>query len=287
MSNTFIQDVRAKANGHWEGILQQLGIPTNRQESECPNCGGNTRYRFDDKEGRGTYFCSHCGAGTGLDLVMKVNKCGARQAAEQVAAILALPLPVVKPTIEKSDNRTITERVNSLVAKAVSGQSDYLLNKGLQRPSLLLDEGSLLLVLQNMGGTPTGAQLIKPNGEKKLIAGSRKKGAFIPVNILPEHTDTVIIAEGYATAVTVSLLMQGVAISALDSGNLIHVAHSCREVWPDAKIILAADNDNKPDGSNTGKIAAGKAAQAGNGMGSLLKMVSQEVFSIYDRVKHY
>ncbi|WPD76399.1 DUF927 domain-containing protein [Dickeya fangzhongdai] len=265
MSNTFIQDVRAKANGHWEGILQQLGIPTNRQESECPNCGGNTRYRFDDKEGRGTYFCSHCGAGTGLDLVMKVNKCGARQAAEQVAAILALPLPVVKPTIEKPDNRTITERVNSLVAKAVSGQSDYLLNKGLQRPSLLLDEGSLLLVLQNMGGTPTGAQLIKPNGEKKLIAGSRKKGAFIPVNILPEHTDTVIIAEGYATAVTVSLLMQGVAISALDSGNLIHVAHSCREVWPDAKIILAADNDNKPDGSNTGKIAAEKAAQAVNG----------------------
>lgn len=75
MSNTFIQDVRTKANGHWEGILQQLGIPTNRQESECPNCGGNTRYRFDDKEGRGTYFCSHCGAGTGVGLVMKANKC--------------------------------------------------------------------------------------------------------------------------------------------------------------------------------------------------------------------
>nr|WP_240635023.1 primase-helicase zinc-binding domain-containing protein [Brenneria salicis]NMN91285.1 putative DNA primase/helicase [Brenneria salicis ATCC 15712 = DSM 30166]RBP59487.1 primase-helicase-like zinc-binding protein [Brenneria salicis ATCC 15712 = DSM 30166]RLM29708.1 hypothetical protein BHG07_14520 [Brenneria salicis ATCC 15712 = DSM 30166] len=142
MSKTFIQNVRAKANGHWEKILQQLGIPTNRQESECPNCGGNTRYRFDDKEGRGTYFCSHCGAGTGLDLVMKVNKCGARQAAEQVAEILALPLPVVTPASEKPDNRTITERVNSLVAKAVSGQSDYLLNKGLQRPSLLLDDGS-------------------------------------------------------------------------------------------------------------------------------------------------
>ncbi|MBN3136141.1 TOPRIM and DUF927 domain-containing protein [Pectobacterium punjabense] len=265
MSNTFIQDVRAKANGHWEGILQRLGIPTNRQESECPNCGGNTRYRFDDKEGRGTYFCSHCGAGTGLDLVMKVNKCGARQAAEQVAEALALPLPVITPASEKPDNRLITERVNSLVAKAVSGQSGYLLNKGLQRPSLLLDDGSLLLILQNMDGIPTGAQLIKPNGEKKLIAGSRKKGAFIPVSALPEHADTVIIAEGYATAITASLLMQGVAISALDSGNLIHVARSCRAVWPDAKIILAADNDSKPDGSNTGKIAAEKAAQAVNG----------------------
>ncbi|MEQ9882600.1 DUF927 domain-containing protein [Pectobacterium brasiliense] len=265
MSNTFIQDVRAKANGHWEGILQRLGIPTNRQESECPNCGGNTRYRFDDKEGRGTYFCSHCGAGTGLDLVMKVNKCGARQAAEQVAEVLALPLPVVMPASEKPDNRLITERVNSLVAKAISGQSGYLLNKGLQRPSLLLDDGSLLLILQNMDSTPTGAQLIKPNGEKKLIAGSRKKGAFIPVSTLPEHTDTVIIAEGYATAITTSLLMQGVAISALDSGNLIRVARSCRAVWPDAKIILAADNDRKPDSNNTGKITAEKAALAVNG----------------------
>ncbi|GKW09902.1 TOPRIM and DUF927 domain-containing protein [Pectobacterium sp. IFB5596] len=265
MSNTFIQDVRTKANGHWEGILQRLGIPINRQESECPNCGGNTRYRFDDKEGRGTYFCSHCGAGTGLDLVMKVNKCDAWQAAEQVAEVLALPLPVITPASEKPNHRLITERVNSLVAKAVSGQSDYLLNKGLQRPSLLLDDGSLLLALQNMDGTTTGAQLIKPNGEKKLIAGSRKKGAFIPVSTLPEHTDTVIIAEGYATALTTSLLMQGVAISALDSGNLIHVARSCRTVWPDTKIILAADNDNKPDGSNTGKIAAEKAALAVNG----------------------
>ncbi|WP_233983321.1 TOPRIM and DUF927 domain-containing protein [Pectobacterium versatile] len=265
MSNTFIQDVRTKANGHWEGILQRLGIPTNRQESECPNCGGNTRYRFDDKEGRGTYFCSHCGAGTGLDLVMKVNKCDAWQAAEQVAEVLALTLPVITPASEKPDHRLVTERVNSLVAKAVSGQSEYLRNKGLQRPSLLLDDGSLLLVLQNMDGTTTGAQLIKPNGEKKLVAGSRKKGAFIPVSTLPKHTDTVIIAEGYATAITASLLMQGVTISALDSGNLIHIARSCRAVWPDAKIILAADNDHKTDGRNTGKIAAEKAALAVNG----------------------
>lgn len=265
MSGMFINEVRAKANGHWVGILQQLGISTNRQESECPNCGGNTRYRFDDKEGRGTYFCSHCGAGTGLDLVMKVNKCSARQAAEQVAKVLALPLPIVTPAREKPDTRSITERVNALLAKAVSGQSDYLLSKGLQRPSLLLDDGTLLLVLQYLDGTPIGAQLIKPNGEKKLIAGSRKKGALVPVDPLPEHADTVIIAEGYATAVTVALLMPAVAISAVDCGNLIQVARSCRAAWPDAKIILAADNDSKSDGSNAGKVAAEKAAQAVKG----------------------
>ncbi|HGJ5883462.1 primase-helicase zinc-binding domain-containing protein [Arsenophonus sp.] len=69
---SFIDTVRDRANGNWETILPTFNIPINKKEGPCPACGGNTRYRFDDKEGRGTYFCSHCGPGTGLDLVMKV-----------------------------------------------------------------------------------------------------------------------------------------------------------------------------------------------------------------------
>ncbi|WP_243466128.1 primase-helicase zinc-binding domain-containing protein [Sodalis glossinidius] len=42
---------------------------------------GKTRYRFDDLEGRGTHYCSHCGAGKGLDLVMKVKQYTAPAAA--------------------------------------------------------------------------------------------------------------------------------------------------------------------------------------------------------------
>ncbi|CAK8740352.1 hypothetical protein SODG_003824 [Sodalis praecaptivus] len=36
---TFVDEVRLKANGHWEPILERLGISTNRKESECPSCG--------------------------------------------------------------------------------------------------------------------------------------------------------------------------------------------------------------------------------------------------------
>jgi hypothetical protein len=49
----------------------------------------------------------------------------------------------------------------------------------------ILPDGSLLLILQNMVGDCTGAQIIRPDGTKKLIAGSRKKGAFIPLKPLP------------------------------------------------------------------------------------------------------
>lgn len=272
---TFVNDVRSKAKGHWEAIFQRLDIPTNRSEGECPSCGGKTRYRFDDREGRGTYHCSHCGAGTGLDLVMKVNQCDARSAAEKVAGVMALPLPEPKPAREKPQpNIAIADKVAVLVAKTVSGESQYLHNKGLPSPSnALLSDGSLLLVLQAMDGTTTGAQVIKADGSKRLLAGTTKKGSFIPVRLQSPTEDgqpvTVLIAEGYATGVTVSLLDDGVVLAALDEGNLIHVAKVCRERWPLAKIIIAADNDWHESGEcdekgklklNIGVISAEKAA---------------------------
>ncbi|CRG52658.1 TOPRIM and DUF927 domain-containing protein [Yersinia wautersii] len=272
---TFVEDVRSKAKGHWEAIFQRLDIPTNRSEGECPSCGGKTRYRFDDREGRGTYYCSHCGAGTGLDLVMKVNQCDARSAAEMVAGVMALPLPEPKPAREKpQSNIAIADKVAALVAKTVSGESQYLLNKGLPSPSkALLSDGSLLLVLQTMDGTTTGAQVINPDGSKRLLAGTTKKGSFIPVRLQSPTEDeqpvTVLIAEGYATGVTVSLLGNGVVLAALDEGNLIHVAKVCRAKWPLAQIIIAADNDWHEPGKcdekgkpkqNIGVISAEKAA---------------------------
>jgi putative DNA primase/helicase len=36
-------------------------------------CGGRDRFRFDDKEGDGTYYCSSCGAGDGFNLAEKVT----------------------------------------------------------------------------------------------------------------------------------------------------------------------------------------------------------------------
>ncbi len=272
---TFIEDVRSKAKGHWEAIFQRLDIPTNRGEGECPSCGGKTRYRFDDREGRGTYHCSHCGAGTGLDLVMKVNQCDARSAAEKVASVMSLPLPEPKPARDKpQSNIAIADKVAALVAKTVSGESQYLHNKGLPSPSkALLSDGSLLLVLQAIDGTTTGAQVINPDGSKRLLAGTTKKGSFIPVRLQSPTEDeqpvTVLIAEGYATGVTVSLLGNGVVLAALDEGNLIHVAKVCRAKWPLAKIIIAADNDWHEPGEcdekgkpkqNIGVISAEKAA---------------------------
>ncbi|HHE5334089.1 TPA: primase-helicase zinc-binding domain-containing protein, partial [Klebsiella pneumoniae] len=264
MQNDFVSDVRSKANGYWPSILERLAIPTNRGEGPCPACGGKTRYRFDNKDNRGTYFCSHCGAGTGLDLVMKVNQCGAREAAEMVAEAMALPMPEPKPAREKPQT-DIAGKVAALAAKASPGQSAYLTSKGLQCPFPMLTDGSLLLVLKNGAGATTGAQVIKPDGSKRLVAGTVKKASFGVVNSV-ELTETVIIAEGLATALSVQQFRpDATIIAAIDAGNLLPVAQVMRQRYPNAQIIIAADNDIKPGEPNTGKGAAEKAAKAVSG----------------------
>ena len=64
------------ATGRWPGILASLGVPgeaLRNRHGPCPGCGGSDRFRFDDREGRGTFYCSQGGgtpaAGDGFELL--------------------------------------------------------------------------------------------------------------------------------------------------------------------------------------------------------------------------
>lgn len=77
MSFYDIDEVKFAAKGQWAYILSELfGINASflrKKHGECPACGGRDRFRFDDKNGSGSYFCNGCGAGDGFSLAMKVN----------------------------------------------------------------------------------------------------------------------------------------------------------------------------------------------------------------------
>ncbi len=101
-----------------------------------------------------------------------------------------------------------------------------------------------------------------------------ESGNVIPISEITGTPDTIIITEGYATALTVSQLHDGIVLAAIDEDNLLTVAELVRKQWPESKIILAADNDwhaqderdkNGKLKKNVGKIAAKKAAKAIDG----------------------
>ncbi len=66
----------AAANGRWHEIFVSIGIDAQLVDGKaraCPLCGGKDRFVFDDKHGRGNYFCRQCGPGDGFALVSKYS----------------------------------------------------------------------------------------------------------------------------------------------------------------------------------------------------------------------
>lgn len=67
-------DIHARVS--WPDVLAQLGIPEGvlrNKHGPCPACGGKDRFRFDNKRGRGDFYCNHCGAGDGFKLLERVH----------------------------------------------------------------------------------------------------------------------------------------------------------------------------------------------------------------------
>jgi putative DNA primase/helicase len=76
-----------RAKGRWAGILEAVGVDKahlSNRHGPCPLCGGKDRFRFDDKGGRGTWFCSQCGAGSGAEMVKRFLGVEFREAALEI-----------------------------------------------------------------------------------------------------------------------------------------------------------------------------------------------------------
>ena len=62
--------------GRWRAALVEFGVDdallTNRH-GPCPMCGGKDRFRFDDKDGSGSWICNGCGSGDGFKLLIAVT----------------------------------------------------------------------------------------------------------------------------------------------------------------------------------------------------------------------
>lgn len=97
------------------------------KHGSCPLCGGTDRFRFDNKDGRGTYICNGCGAGDGMKLAMAFTGKPFAEVAAQIDAILGN----VKPDAAVRPGRSDDEILRAL--KSVYRQSEPV------RPGDLVD----------------------------------------------------------------------------------------------------------------------------------------------------
>jgi putative DNA primase/helicase len=108
-------------------------------------------------------------------------------------------------------------------------------------------------------------QRIAPDGTKRFITGGKKAGCYTALATSKDDKSTLVICEGFATGASVREATGYPVIVAFDAGNLKPVAEAIRKKYPDARIIIAADNDQFTQikgqpfnvGIEKGKIAAG------------------------------
>lgn len=83
---------------------------------------------------------------------------------------------------------------------------------------------------------------------------------------LAEPGDPLLICEGWVTGASLHIATGHTVITAMDAGNLMPVAQALRVRFPEANLVLVADNDAKPDrDTNPGVDAARKVALAVDG----------------------
>lgn len=138
------------------------------------------------------------------------------------------------------------------------GSSPYLDKKKITPFGIRFDQGSLVIPIKDVQGRLWSLQYIQPNGDKRFLRGGRKKGCFHLIGTI-EPKKPIIVAEGYATGVSLYMATENSVVVAFDAGNLDPVIEALKSKHPKRKIILAGDDDCWGM-ENTGRIKAEAAA---------------------------
>lgn len=243
--------VRDEARGRWAAILPALGVESRflqNRAGPCPICkAGTDRFRFDDKDGDGTFYCNQCGAGDGLRLVMLVNGWDFKEAANEVRKLagtapvqLARPKPMDDPATRREilntvwrSGRPLRESPAALKWWAMRCGNVPLCNdlRGIDRlryntkgeaPTY---HPGLLALVRNAAGEPAALHrtYLTVAGKKADLALARKALGPIPHGSavrLSEPVETLGIAEGLETAFSATLLCGAPCWAALTADNL-------------------------------------------------------------------
>lgn len=263
------EKIQDRAVNRWADILPALGVSQSfltGKHGACPWCSGTDRFRYDNRNGSGSFICSRCGSGSGVDFVMKflnVDFITARKEIEKHLGLARVSIPAAASSDGDPQIKMKSAWQRCCVLTGADPASRYLISRGLelaQWPSQIRYAPDISYVHDDKSRSSHPAMVAKfvspdalamtlhmtfldAQGNKADVPKVRKLAACkVPpggaVRLAPS-AETMGIAEGIETSLAASLL-DGIPVwAALSAANLV------KWVPPaNAKhVIIYGDND--------------------------------------------
>ena len=270
------------ARGKWRGILMAMGVDgkyLSDKHGPCPVCEGTDRYRWDNKDGRGTFFCSQCGAGNGFDLLMRLNGWDFVTTAKRVDEIVGnVDAEAPRPKMDEAKRVDLLNRLWTGATKLAYGDPafTYLSRRGVlpktipgtlrYHPACPCPDGekrpALIALVQRADGEAANIHrtFLGPNGKadmpdpRAMMPGALPDGCA--VRLFHMHGERLGIAEGIETAFAAAQKFGLPVWSAINATMLAkwQPPEGVREV------VIFGDNDPKFGGQAAAYALASRLA---------------------------
>lgn len=260
-----------RAQGRWPALLPMFGVDPKAltgRHAPCPICGGKDRFRFDNKEGRGTWLCSQCGAGDGFDLIGRALGIAFGDIAKRIDDMDPASVPVTASPKPIDPGKAIVA-MRAVWGMSVAPTGDdpidrYLTGRGIAtRPdprhvrlcwaARYVEEGqepttwpAMIAKISAPDGSGVNVHrtFLTAGGSKAPVGTARKVmlGGLpdgCAVRLMPVVDNTLGIAEGIETALSAAQI-HGIPVWAALNANRL-------EVWSPppgvTRVVIFGDND--------------------------------------------
>jgi len=261
----------------WRGILAHFidDKLLDGQHHPCPICGGKDRFRFDNKNGNGSFYCNSCGAGSGIHLLslsLGLSYTDAWKEVEKVIGESAEQKP------QDAVNRTArVKKILAICHPIIQGGEvwRYLQSRRITEiPSNLHEaeasSGAMMMVGRFAKGNKLAGLHVTfiRNGQKDESCGSAKKmfglvagglnGSAIRLHPL-NGSIKIVVGEGIETTLS-SAKMFGLPGLATGTAGLLEKLEIPAQI---KEVVIAGDNDASFTGQASAYILAKRLTKEG------------------------
>lgn len=256
--------LKIEANGRWFDILSMFIEPKylTGKHCPCPLCGGKDRFRWDNKDGSGSYICSQCGAGTGIHLLAQCQGIEYRQAWRIVEKTLGFTEKIDYKIINEDDKKNIIAKILKTITVERDEVDNYLRSRGIKEIPEFIYQGkyfldkephTVMICKASKGNRLVGLHVtflkdgVKVTRKMYSVAERSMVGSAVRLNKIGD-SETLLIAEGIETALSARQITGIPAWAAMDAGKMESV-----EIPEHIKnVVIAGDIDE----TFTGQAAA-------------------------------